>query len=369
MKFWQTEYNGNTVLDYFIVVGIVLGSLILGKLIFILSRKVFKKLAANTKTKLDDILLDKCEAPIVYGLVLTATWYSLNRLNFPTVELSTADVEAGLTIAYSHTKQFINHLFTFLAVINVTWLIARLTDALIEEYILPMVEKTESDLDDQLMPIFRKGLKVIIWVLGIIVGLNNSGYDVGAVIAGLGIGGLAFALAAQDTVKNFFGGIMLFVDKPFKVGERIQIGSIDGVVREIGLRSTRIVTLAGRVVTVPNSMFSDDAVENVDLEPSRKITLNLGLTYDMSADKIEHAMQILRDIVKENENCVEENISIGFDTFGDFSLGILFIYFIKKGEDNLGVQTLMNLAILRRFGEEGLEMAFPTQTIYHQGIK
>lgn len=350
-SFWDATYYGNTILEYLIAFGIILGAILGGKILYWISKKFIKKLTARTKTNLDDIIVDKIEEPVVFGLVLGVSWWALNT-----------------KLHYSDDGAFISHIFGFLTVVNIAWLIARLSDALIEEYIVPMTEKTESDLDDQLLPIFRKSLRIIIWTLGIIVGLNNAGYDVGAVIAGLGIGGLAFALAAQDTVKNFFGGIMIFADKPFQVGDRIQIGEIDGFVREIGIRSTRVETLAGRVVTVPNSMFSDDAVENVDKEPSRKVILNLGLTYDTTADQIEEAIALLKKISKENQTLIEEEVLISFDTFGDFSLGILFIYYIRKEADILETQTVMNLAILRQFNTNGLEMAFPTQTVYHQSL-
>ncbi|MEX1002910.1 MAG: mechanosensitive ion channel family protein [Crocinitomicaceae bacterium] len=371
MKFWETQYYGNTLLEYTITLGIILGSIILAKIVYWFSKNILKKLTAKTKTNLDDIIVEKIEKPVVFGIVLAASWYALTLLNYPIAKLTAEDLENGIKIPYSHTRQFVHHLFNFMLVINITWLISRLADALIEEYIVPITEKTESDLDDQLLPIFRKGLKIIVWTMGIVVGLNNAGYDVGAVIAGLGIGGLAFALAAQDTVKNFFGGIMIFADKPFAVGERIQIGDIDGFVEEIGIRSTRIKTLAGRIVTIPNSMFSEDAIENIDKEPSRKIVLNLGLTYDTSADQIEQALKVLREIAKEHQDkkMIEEEIWMSFNAFGDFSLGILFIYYIKKDADILETQTAVNLTILRRFNAEGLEMAFPTQTVYHQALK
>ncbi|MBD3636849.1 MAG: mechanosensitive ion channel family protein [Crocinitomicaceae bacterium] len=387
MEFWETEYYGNTVLEYAICLGIILGSVIAAKILYWLSSNVIKKLTKKTKTKLDDIIVDKIEEPVMFGLVLAASWYALLNLNYPITtvvgihhetgdwvkwkEISPAEMADYAKHSYSWVRNFIRNLFNFLIVINVTWLIARLLDALIEEYIVPITEKSKSDLDDQLLPIVRKGLKIIIWTLGIVVGLNNAGYNVGAVIAGLGIGGLAFALAAQDTVKNFFGGIMIFADKPFQVGERIQIGGIDGTVKEIGIRSTRIETLAGRIVTVPNSKFSDDAVENVDLEPTRKVVLNLGLIYDTTAEQMEQAMQILREIHTEHKNndFVTEDMHMGFNSFGDFSLGIIVIYYIKKGADILETQTKMNLTILKRFNEAGLEMAFPTQTIYHQQMK
>ncbi|NOQ71651.1 MAG: mechanosensitive ion channel [Crocinitomix sp.] len=348
---FEKLYYGNTIYQYLIAFGIILAALVGGKILYWVSKRFISKLTARTKSKLDDIIVDKIEEPVVFALVLGVSWWALStKLN------------------YSDDGAFMGNVFGFLTVINITWLIARLSDALIEEYIVPMTEKSESDLDDQLLPIFRKGLRIIIWTLGIIVGLNNAGYDVGAVIAGLGIGGLAFALAAQDTVKNFFGGIMIFADKPFQLGDRIQIGEIDGFVREIGIRSTRVETLAGRIVTVPNSMFSDDAVENVDVEPTRKVNIGLGLTYDTTADQMEEAIALLRKIALDNKKIVGDDVYIGFNSFGDFSLGITFIYFIRKDADIFDTQTTINLAILRQFGEHNLDMAFPTQTVYHQPL-
>ena len=317
MNFLEKTYYGNTVLDYLICLGIILGGVIVAKILYWISKNIIKRVTKRTKTNLDDIIVDKVEEPVVFGLILTAAWYGFAYLNYPITDVVGIHEKTGDIIewklleptefqdyvksAYSWVEVFIKNFFNFLIVINLTWLFSRLADALIEEYVVPITEKSKSDLDDQLLPIFRKGLRIIIWTLGVIIGLNNAGYDVGAVLAGLGIGGLAFALAAQDTVKNFFGGIMIFADKPFQIGERIQIGGIDGVVKEIGIRSTRVETLAGRIVTVPNSMFSDEAVENIDKEPTRKIILNLGLTYDMTAEQMEQAIQVLKDIENEKK--------------------------------------------------------------------
>lgn len=401
MNFWDKTYYGNTLLDYAICLGIILGAVIAAKILYWLSKNILKKFTKKTKTNLDDIIVDKVEEPLMFGLVLTAAWYAIGRLTFTLSRLTveryteiyssnyggppsaehleqvtkfdtTIEAVGGIPqayIEYPYWDNFVHHIFGFLVVINVTWLIVRLMDAIIEEYVVPLAEKTKSDLDDQLLPLFRKGIKVIIWSLGIIMALNNAGYDVGAIVAGLGIGGLAFALAAQDTVKNFFGGIMIFADKPFKIGDRIQIAGIDGFVQEIGIRSTRIKTLAGRIVTVPNSKFSDDAVENVDLEPSRKVVLNLGLTYDMKAEQMQRAMDVLKEIGAAHSNMLEEEVLVSFTSFGDFSLGITFIYFIKKEADIFDAQSAVNLDILRRFETEGLDMAFPTQTVYHQQMK
>ena len=351
LSIWNKTYYHNSLKDWGISLLFILGGIIVAKLLFYLSRTVFKKLAEKTKSKLDDLLIDKLEEPIVLSLVLTSIWIAVARLHFT----DSAD-------------EFLGNSFHLLIAINVTWLIARVVDALIVEYIVPIVEKTESQMDDQIMPIIRKGIKGIIWTLGIIVGLNNAGYDVGALIAGIGIGGLALALAAKDTVSNIFGGIMIFLDKPFKLGERIQVSGIDGIVEEVGIRSTRVRTLTGRLVTIPNKTFSDSNIENVTEEPSRKIVLNLGMTYDTTPEKMELAMQILADLCKENQDKIEEKNSIGFNAFGDFNLGILFIYYIKPEADILDTQTLFNLEILKRYNAEGLEFAFPTQTVFKKEL-
>lgn len=349
--FLDKFYYDNTLFNWMIFLIIVVGSIIVAKIFYWFSGKVVKKLAAKTKTKLDDILVDMLEEPIVLAIVTGGIWYAYNSwLNFDN---------------YDGADPFMTGMLHVMAAITVTWLAARTIDALIVEYLVPITEKSESELDDQLMPILRKGIRSIIWILGILIALNNAGYNVTALIAGLGVGGLALALAAQDTVKNIFGGLMIFVDKPFKMKDRILINGYDGIVTEIGIRSTRMRTLQGRLVTVPNSVFSDNIIENITEEPTRKVVLALGLTYDTTPEQIEQAMSILDGIAKNHEHLDGEHI-IGFNQFGDFSLGITFIYYIVKEGDIMGVQTDINLAVLKQFNEAQLDMAFPTQTIITQ---
>ena len=345
-EFLNKDFYGNTIQDWAISFGIILAALIIGKILYWVIGKFVKKAAAKTKSGLDDLLVDKLEEPVVYGLIIIGFYWGFQRLSF------------GEGI-----DNFFNHIFIIIIALNVTWLFVRVVDSLIEEYVVPIVSKSESDLDDQLMPVIRKTIKATLWALGLIIGLNNAGFDVAALIAGLGIGGLALALAAQDTVKNIFGGLMVFVDKPFKITDRIKVNGWDGTVEEIGVRSTRIRTLEGRLVTMPNGQFSDNAVENVTLEPSRKVVINLGLTYETSPDNMEKAIQMLKDIASNNDN-IEKDVLVAFNTWGDFAMGILFIYYIKSQGDILEVQTEMNMQILRQFNDAGLEFAYPTQTIY-----
>lgn len=346
MEFLDKTFYYNTIQSWVISAVIIIGVIIIAKISFWLFGKVVKKITAKTKSTLDDLIVDMVEEPIIMGIGILGFWIAFSRLLFPDT-----------------FNEIIDKAFFFALIINATWLIARTINALIEAYIVPLTERTDNDLDDQLIPILKKSIRSVIWIIGTIVALNNAGFNVGAVIAGLGIGGLALAMAAKDSVANIFGGFTIFTDKPFRIKDRIKIGGFDGSVTEIGIRSTRLKTLEGRIVTIPNSKFSDSMVENVSLEPNRKVVLNLGLTYDTTGEQMKLAMKILKEIIDANNN-TEENALISFNSFGDFSLGILFIYYIKKGDDILQTQTNINLEILTKFNANKLEFAFPTQTIF-----
>lgn len=348
-EFLDKTFYHNTIENWAISLAIILGSILVAKALYWVIGKTVKTLAKNTKTKLDDILVDTLEEPLVFAVAIIGLWYGFERLSFPET-----------------FENWMGKVFHVLIAINVTWLFARLVDALIQEYLVPITEKSESDLDDQLMPIVRKGLRWAIWILGIIVALNNAGYDVAALLAGLGIGGLALAMAAKDFVANIFGGISVFVDKPFVIKDWIKIDGFDGIVEEIGIRSTRVRTLEGRMLTIPNHKFTDSVVENVTVEPTRKVVLNLGLTYDTTPENMQKGMDTLNEIWEANKDALGENKLISFNAFGDFSLGILFIYYIKKEADIFATQSKMNLEILQRFNSESLDFAFPTQTIVTQ---
>jgi MscS family membrane protein len=161
---------------------------------------------------------------------------------------------------------------------------------------------------------------------------------------------------------------MIFLDKPFKIKDRIQIEGFDGVVEEVGLRSTRIRTLDGRIVTIPNSTFTDNSVVNVTSQPALKIVLNLGLTYDTDEAGMQKGVDILRQIVADNSEILEEDCSAGFKDFGDFSLGILFIYYVKPEAHWLDSQNTISKEVLARFTAAGLDFAFPTQTLLNKSI-
>ncbi|MFC1740941.1 mechanosensitive ion channel family protein [Nanoarchaeota archaeon] len=342
----RQTYYGNTVYDWLFSLLIILGSIVLGKILYWIFGGTIKKLTKKTKTKLDDIIIDMIEEPIVFAIALVGIWFGLQQLVLPEVIFT-----------------WLGKVYHVLIIMNVAWLITRLFDSLYTEYLMPLAAKSKTDLDDQLLPIVKKGTKIIVWLIAIVVALNNAGYDVTAVLAGLGIGGLALAMAAKDTISNIFGGFTIFTDKPFKIGDRVKIAGYDGMIKEIGVRSSRLQTLEGRMVTIPNSTFTNSPVENVTVEPSRKVVLNIGLTYDTKPKKMEQAMKMLKQIAKKNRN-VEEKILLSFNAFNDSAMNILFIYYIAKGKDILETQTQVNTEILSQFNKAKMDFAFPSQTIY-----
>lgn len=345
-EFLAKEFYHNNISNWLLSLIIILGAIVVGKIVFWISNKFLKKISAKSSSKLDDILIDMLEEPVVFGITIAGIWLGLELLHFPD----------GL-------DNWLTKIYHVLIAINITWFLARFLDSIIREYVIPLTEKSDTDLDNQVVPIVRKGIRTVIWVVGIIVALNNAGYDVGALIAGLGIGGLALAMAAKESVANMFGGIMVFTVKTFKVGDRIKINGFDGTITEISFQVSRMVTLEGRLVTIPNSIFIGNMVENVTAEPTRKVVLNIGLIYDTTPDQIQKGMDVLNNISSSNQNLGEGTV-ISFNDFGAYALGIIFIYYIKKESNIFDTQTEINLEILKQFKAAGLEMAFPTQTIY-----
>jgi len=350
-EFLNRVYYSNSIEDWLIALAIFALSPMVAKGGYWIFVNVIKKLTAKTETNLDDIFVDALEKPLLKLLLVLGIWAGLTFLELPArVDVITRDV------------------VDFLATMLIAWFLVRLLDGVIEEYIKPLVEQSDNDLDDQLLPILQKIGKVLIWGMAILLSLKHAGYDVGALLAGLGIGGIALAMAAKDTIANIFGGFTILADRPFQLNDRIKIVGFDGNVREIGLRSTRLQTLEGRTVTIPNSKFAESPVENISMEPSRKITLDLGLTYDTTPEQMDQALAILKDIAQKNKD-VEEKIILFFSNFSASTLNISFIYYIRKSADIPSTQNAMNLAILKRFNEAKLQFAFPTQTVYTVAAK
>ena len=248
------------------------------------------------------------------------------------------------------------------------WAIYGLVDV-IEMFLTRLTSRTGTQLDDQLVPILRKALRIfVVIVVLLFIAQNIFKWNVGAMLAGLGIGGLAFALAAQDMLKNLFGSVTIFADRPFQMGDRVKIGDHDGVVEVVGLRSTRIRLLSGHLVTVPNARVADSAVENITARPYIKRVMDVTVTYDTPPQKMARAVEIIRQMLDARaDHFPPDNPGrVYFHEFESFSLNIVVYYWFTPPDwwEYLQFTHEFNMELLRRFNEEGIQFAFPTRTLY-----
>ena len=233
------------------------------------------------------------------------------------------------------------------------------------------LQRSDMSMNKMFIPVIRKTLQVVLIILVLIQVIQILiDQPITSIIAGLGIGGLAIALAAQDTLRHFFGSLVLVGDKPFDIGDRIVIDGHDGPVESVDLRSTRIRTLEGHVVTVPNGEMANKTIQNIGKRPYIRRVANVTITYDTPLEKIEEAKKILEDILKDHEGMNPEfPPRVYFNALNADSLNFLMIYWYHPPEywDYLAFTEKVNLQIMKRFNEAGIDFAFPTQTLYLAG--
>ena len=327
----ENELWGNTIENWGISILIILGAIIIVKLLSLLGKKVIKPL----------------EAPVKFAIILLGIWIAIHRLVYPDSFVKVVD-----------------NAYSILIVLDITWFFGRLFSSLLQVY----WGKQSNGQANKMMPIIKRTILVIVWLIGIVMALSNVGVNISALLGTLGIGGIAFALAAQDTVKNVFGAFTILTDKPFSIGDTIRVDSYEGTVVDVGVRSTKIMNYDKRIITFPNYKITDTSIVNISSEPMRRVVLNLGLTYDTTSEKMKEALELLKSIPKRVENVSSNpsDIVAVFTEYSDSALVIMYIYFIEKQGDILGVTSNMNMEILAAFNKAGLNLAFPTRTVYIQ---
>ncbi len=342
-------FFGNTILGYFTALGILLAFTLLGRIFYYISNYFLKKQAAKTASRYDDLIIDALEEPAVIVIFGVGLFLSLNTL-----------------VLSENARTFSMNAVTAVFVVAGVLAFLRMIDIVLKEYLASVVQKSDSKLDDQLLPVMRKGLKLIVIVVGVLVVMSNFGVDITALIAGLGIGGLALALAAKDTVENLFGAFAIFFDKPFSVGDRVVIDGVTGDVMEVGLRSTRIRTLNNNELYIPNSKVVLSNLENIS-RPNHAIaqTITLSLTYDTEPEKMKEAIAIVKDVLAKTEGISEKYAaSVVFNSFAPSSLDILVKFWVKNYLNMYDVRDAVNQKILERYNKAGLQFAYPTQTVH-----
>lgn len=255
-------------------------------------------------------------------------------------------------------------IFEVIVNIIVLALLFKFTD-MFENKLKAKVLKNQNDQMVKVLPILSRIIKSIIFFIMVAAFLQNHGYSVSSLIAGFGITGLAVGFAANATIANVFGTLAIFSDKSYKIGDYIKIGTMEGTVEDINMRSTKIRTLDNALTIVPNSTIANGDIVNISRIHRRRFFETFGITYDMSDDKIKRAIEIVEDVLGNDDNVYKDFI-VYLDKLADFSINITANAYVKTRDINKfrKIKEVLILEIVRRFREEGIEFAFPSQTIY-----
>lgn len=342
------EWLGIKIWQYLAVFLWLLSGLILMKIFAFFLDNYVRRLAQKTNFTWDDDLVDSIEIPISYIFFTAFLFLTYSNLQF--------------SVSISH---FLSVVLEIALSVMVVWLLYNLADVF-SKYLGMLTSKTETKLDDQLIPLIRKTLRFFVVVMGIIAILQNNGYNVASLIAGLGIGGLAVALAARETLANFFGSITIFLDRPFKIGDWIKTGNVEGIVEEVGFRSTRVRTFYNSLVSVPNSNLANMDIDNLGMRKYRRLKTVLNLTYSTTPEQMEAFVEGIKAIVKANNHMRQDYYEVHFNSFGAHSLDVLVYVFFDVPDWSTELQQRHNflLEVLRLAKEVGVEFAFPTQTLH-----
>ena len=349
----QEEVLGVSVWQFIAAFVFLLVALVAKKISdYLFSHKIIP-LLEQTSNQFDNLLASAASGPVGYVFILAGLYGAFAVMSLPTEPDIRGFVFGSLKV---------------LTAVLALWFLFRLIDVA-AHYLNALAGRTESALDDQLIPVIRKSLKATIGVIGFVWVIQLMGYSVSSLIAGLGIGGLAVALALQDPLANFFGSIFIFLDRPFAVGDWIKTGDVEGIVEEVGFRTTRIRTWPATLVTIPNKTVAAATIDNWSKMPKRRVSQTVGVTYETTADQMQQAVATIRDIVTNDDGVDKEFYVVRFTDFGDSSLNILLYYFTTGTAfaDHLETKERINLAIMRALKAMGLSIAFPTRTVYFEG--
>jgi MscS family membrane protein len=333
-------------------VGISIGILVL----FVLFRNIFTKYVFQLILKLSrktptDFFTKIClgfERPLGWGFIIVGLYVAMEY--FPFIE--------------QHNALFLKFLRSMVIVL-ITWALFNLSSPT-TGILISVNQKINNKIDLILLPFISRTIRVILIAISISIIGQEFDYDVNGLVAGLGLGGLAFALAAKEAVGNLIGGIVIVTEKPFSIGEWILTPSVEGTVEDINFRSTKIRTFSQALVTVPNSTLANEPITNWSRMGKRRITFHLGLNYQTSKEQMERVVKRIEHMLRAHEEIHPDTIMVAFDHYNDSSLDILLYFFTNTTvwAEHVKIKHDINLAIMGILEEEGVEVAFPSRTIY-----
>ncbi|WP_035463629.1 mechanosensitive ion channel family protein [Algoriphagus vanfongensis] len=338
------EFYGNTGKEYLIMLGVIVLGLLLVKLFKRLILKRISKLVSKSSTIIDDFIVESIGNYVLPVVYFTIIYAGLKTLAWPDKILSILEV---------------------VYVVIITYYAIRLVSSIILMLLQTYIRRQEGGEEK----VKQMGgviliINVLIWITGLIFMLGNLGYDVSAIIAGMGIGGIAIALAAQNIIGDLFNYFVIFFDRPFEVGDFLVIGDKNGIVDKIGIKTTRIKTLSGEQLVMANSDMTSSRIHNYKKMQRRRIVFSVGVTYETPVDLVKKIPKILKDIVQSEKRVDFDRAH--FKAFGDSSLDFEIVYIINDADFNtyIDIQQDFNFQIYQKFDELDISIAFPTRTLY-----
>ncbi len=319
--------------------------------LFLIFRKLFslfivksvELFVSRSQTDVDDKILKSLVAPLRFSFIILGVYFAAMVLNM-----------------HKALNPFITSAFTFL----LFWIIFNIVKNF-ETNIMNLFGKKVSN---EIGIFLVKALKVFVIALGGVAVLQTLGINVSAFIASLGLGGLAFALAAKDTAANLFGGFAILTDNIFKIGDWVKIGSVEGIVEDIGMRTTKIRAFDKRLIVVPNATIANSAVDNFSRRDRRRIKMRLGLVYATDTKTMQKILHDIRTMLQNHPQIHKEPLFVYFDQFGDSALELFFYLFTTTAnwEEYLKIREDINLKIIEIVHANGSDFAFPSQSIYFE---
>ena len=350
LRFFNVTSSGNTAIHYAISAVFIVGAILLRRFLTTIFFNQLKKLAAKTETTLDDKLLPALESPVATFVMVTGIFAALKVLKLS--ETSDHSIAAGSTVAFSMV---------------IFWGLLRAFDAIIDH--AAEIAKVKQMGIAAFMPWIKKSLIAVFVVVGTLMIVQSLGYNVSTILQGLGIGGLAFALAAQDTIANLFGSLVVAIDQPFKIGETVKIGTHTGTVEDIGLRSTKIRLIDKSLVVMPNKLVSSEAIVNLSRSTQRRVEQVIGLTYDTTPDQLAVIVEDFRGILLADAEVDPTSVMVFFRDLSASSLDVWVVYASREADlkEGFALKQRMNLAIMRAVAARRLSFAYPTSVMHLDG--
>lgn len=350
-EIFQEDLGENSWGRLLVSFGIILLTYIARKIVGYLFENWLHRIAKKTSWEFDDKMIPAMRGPVGALVFVIGLFIALTVLNF------SPEWDRAIALGFKGATMTI-----------VFWGILRAVDVF--AVTMTGLAKEKDMAVHGFIPLIQKATRTFLFIVAVILVVQNLGYSVSSLLAGLGIGGLAVALAAQETLGNFFGSVSLVADRPFRVGDWIQVGSkVDGDVEEIGLRSTKVRTWSKSLMSIPNKVLANEIIENWSKMPKRRVKQYIGVTYSTPADTMHDLVEDIKQLLREDEGVQQDFILVNFTDFSDSSLQILVYYFTSTTAwlAHMDIRQRINIKIMKAVEARGASMAFPTRSLHFEG--